>query len=73
MDVEEFGRPKLETIVRGNIEYCLYRIRRIGDKLELFIEANITYNRKVKHPMELTSKYIGDFVDYVKNRVIKEE
>ena len=54
---------------RASIDYCIWRIRRVGKKMEVFVEAEISYDKRIKNSQEITSEFIGDLKNYVKELV----
>lgn len=40
---------------------------KVGDKIELLVEADITYSKKVTNMQKITAFYIGEFENFVDN------
>lgn len=58
IELEEFNK-KPEDLIRGTIRHCIWRIRTLDHRIEVLVEADITYNRKINDPDKVTFSYIG--------------
>ena len=59
VDLHDFKNKSNGHVIKSVINYCLWRIKKVGNKLELMVEADISYNTKVKDPHKISSLYLG--------------
>jgi hypothetical protein len=59
VNLEEY-KSEVGGLVKGVINYCIWRIVSVGSKIELLVEADISYNKPVSNPQHITALYIGD-------------
>jgi hypothetical protein len=58
-----------ERLVRATINYCVIRIQELENDIELVVEADISYSKKIDNPQLITALYIGEFGEIAKNTI----
>lgn len=59
VDLHDFKNKSNGHAIKSTINYCIWRIKKVGDKFEVMVEADISYRNKVKDPQKVSSLYVG--------------
>jgi len=59
VDLHDLKNKSNGHVIKSVIHYCIWRIKKVGDKLELMVEADISYKNKIKDPQKISSLYLG--------------
>ena len=52
---------KMDNMIKANVHHCIWRIREIGNKVEVFVEAKIQYMKNDKNG-KISRKYTNMFI-----------